>query len=141
MTMDLSRGFQIEDPDVFVPWGIGEDEVWTLLPGIVRLVTTGYLAAKVRSLNGMEHNLGFHFTPREAGSLHELEFFRFGQSDIAASFAEWQAHLERTFGAPTAQSPGDEGLPNCTWQIGAAQVRHLVFDRFGPEEHVRIVRN
>ena len=139
--MDLSRGFQIEDPDVFIPWGSGEDEIRILLPGIVRLVSTGYLTAKVRSLGGMAHVLGFHFQPREAGSLHELELFQFGQPDMSASFAEWQTHLEQTFGLPTSQSPGDAGRSSYTWQIGAAQVRHLVVDRFGPEEHVRIVRN
>ena len=70
-----------------------------------------------------------------------MEFFRFGEPDISASFAEWQAHLEQAFGLPTSHSPGDEGLPNYTWQIGPAQIRHLVLDRFGPEEHIRIARS
>jgi hypothetical protein len=139
--MDLSIGFHVESPDALVRWGISEDELRALLPDELRLVTSGYWTAEVTSLGGMNHILGFHFRPREAGTLHELEFFRFGDADLRASFEEWQAHLETTFGLPTKIADGDEDLPYFTWQLGPAQVRHFVQYRFGPEQHVRIVRN
>lgn len=136
--MDLPRGFQIEEPAVFVPWGISEPELLALLPSKPGHVTNGYYVIECTSLTDVRHMLGFHFEPRTNGKLAELEFFRRAYPDLRASFDDFQHHLEATFGPPDASVPGDEGLPNYTWQLGPANIRHFVFDRFGPEEHVRI---
>ena len=139
--MDISRGFQIEQPAVFVPWGISEAALKKLFePGALRHVTSGYFTVSCNSLGGLAHNLGFHFQPREAGALSELEFFRASYPDQAASFTEFQRHLEASFGPPTATKPGTEGFSSYLWQLQGADVVHYLFDRFGPEEHVRIRR-
>jgi hypothetical protein len=138
--MDLSRGFAIEDPAVFIPWAATADEIVALLPTTPRHVTTGYLTTECTSLHGMRHVLGLHFHPRIDGRLDELEFFRQDGLALDQSFWEWQEHLERAFGSPTSHAEGDEGYPQYAWQISEAQVRHLVQYRFGPEEHVRITR-
>jgi hypothetical protein len=67
-----------------------------------------------------------------------LEFFRTSYADQAGSYQEFQRHLEQTFGQPTSTTPGSEGFPSHTWRLPGAEVVHFVYDRFGPEEHVRI---
>jgi hypothetical protein len=135
--MDVRRGFQIEDPLVFVPWRIATPDLRRLLPKTTE-VTSGYFVTECVSLGGLRHMLGFHFEPRDGGELVELEFFRRSYPDLRASFDEFQRHLEATFGRPTRTATGDEGLPALTWFGGGATIRHFVLDRFGPEEHVRI---
>lgn len=140
--MDLSKGFQIEDPSVFVPWGIGEDELLSLLPVEPHRVTSGYYVIDCTSLSGSQHALGFHFRP-DPTKLSELEFFRHSHPaypDWRPSFQDFQRHLEMTFGPPTSELPGSEGVPHYRWKVGKATIEHYVFDRFGPEEHVRITR-
>jgi hypothetical protein len=142
--MDLERGFQIEHPAAFVTWGILEAELLELLPIAPDHVTSGYYVIDCVSLSGLCHALGFHFHKPQGGTLRELEFFRRAYPaypDLTASFEEFQEHLVTTFGPPDAESPGDEGFPRYGWRVGATIVRHYVFDRFGPEEHVRITQS
>jgi len=137
--MDISKGFQIEQPPVFVPWNIHEKELLDLFPEhALRYITHGYYTTSCISLGGLSHELGFHFHPRDGGVLIEFEFFRRTYPDQAASYAEFQRHLESTFGAPTVSAPGSEGLPSCTWRLPGAELVHFIYDRFGPEEHVRL---
>lgn len=137
--MDLGQGFQIEEPSVFVPWRTSEEELHALLPTLDK-VTRGYFVVECVSLGGLRHMLGLHLD-FPGGRLVELEFFRQSYPDQRASFDEFQRHLEATFGSPTRSGPGDEGFPWYEWTQGGAMVRHFVFDRFGPEEHVRIIKN
>jgi hypothetical protein len=145
--MNLSEGFQVEEPAVFIPWGAAEESLRSLLPKGLRTVTTGYFTTACTSLGGLKHVLGFHMSPRKNGRLHELEFFRQdprdssdAPADLARGFGEWQHHLELTFGPPTTASQGDLDLPSYMWNVGPAVVRHFCQYRFGPEQHVRIAR-
>ena len=137
--MEISKGFQIEDPCVWIPRGASESLLVELLgPHGLREVTGGYYTISAKSLSGLCCEIGFHFSPRRQGVLQELEFFRRSYPDQGKSFANFQEHLERTFGTPTGTEQGEEGFPSYGWAIGGAHVSHYVFDRFGPEEHVRI---
>jgi hypothetical protein len=136
--MDLDSGFKIEDPPITVPFLIGEDELRKLVGSRLRHVTTGYFTVSCCSLGGLEHELGFHFEPRSGGRLVELEFFRRAYPDQAQSFAEFQKHFEREFGEPARTVDGPEGLPSHVWELGRFAIVHCVYDRFGPEEHMRI---
>jgi len=137
--MDIAKGFQIEQPKIFIPWKISETELKQLFDGqLLRHVTHGYFTTTCTSLNGLSHELGFHFHPRGEGVLIEFEFFRKSYSDQAASYQEFQKHLETTFGLPNHTTPGSEGFPSHTWNLSGAQIVHFIYDRFGPEEHVRI---
>ena len=138
--MDISEGFQIEEPDVFVPWGVSEAELSDLLGSHLRHVTDGYYTVSCHSLGGMKHELGFHFEPRHNGKLHELEFFRRSYADQAGSYKQFQRHFEQAFGPPDRTEPGTEGFASHEWHRPGAVIRHYVFDRFGPEEHMRIRR-
>ena len=141
MLMDLSAGFQLEKPSVFVPWKISESSLEELFEGCpIRKVTRGYYTVSCMSLNGLAHELGFHFHPPGGGALIELEFFRKSYADQQGSFSEFQKHLESTFGPPSVTNPGMEGFPSHVWKLKGAEVVHFVQDRFGPEEHVRIKR-
>ena len=135
--MDLREGFPIDVPAVFVPWRVSEQELETLLRPVLRHVTDKYWTARVSVLGGLACNLGFHFRGMRGG-LSELEFFRDAYANQEQSFKEFQRYFEETFGPPTDQSPGTEGFPSYRWLVPGAEIVHLVFDRFGPEEHMRI---
>jgi hypothetical protein len=47
---------------------------------------------------------------------------------------------ENAFGEPTETAKGTEGFKNYACQLNNVQIVHYVFDRFGPEEHMRIKR-
>jgi len=137
----IREGFQLENPDVFVPWTVTEAGLRSLLlQHGLRKVTTGYFTISCSSLNGLQHELGFHFKPRDGGRLDELEFFRRDYPDNTASFRDFQEHLERTFGPPTQTRDGAAGFPTHEWHVPGGDVIHFVHDRFGLEEHVRIRR-
>lgn len=139
--MDLSKGFQIEEPQVFVPWDTPETQ---FLHGFEELhlwlVTDGYFTTHCTSLGGLSHELGFHLRPRRNGRLVEFEFFRSSHSNLAASYQEFQRHLEATFGQPTNTVAGSEGYLSHIWRSPGAEVFHYVQEHFGPEEYIRIKR-
>ena len=137
--VDLREGFRIDEPAVLVPWRVSEQELDELLGPALRHVTDKYWTARVSVLGGLACNLGFHFRGKN-GRLSELEFFRDSYSDQAASFDEFQRHFEKAFGPPRESSPGTEGFPSHRWLVPGAEIIHLIFDRFGPEEHMRIRR-
>ena len=137
--MDISKGFQIEQPNLFIPWKISETELKKIFDGqLLRHITQGYFTTSCTSLNGLSHELGFHFHPRGEGVLIEFEFFRKSYLDQATSFQEFQRHLELAFGQPTTTTPSIENFPLHAWQLDGAQVAHFIIDRFGLEEHVSI---
>jgi len=136
--MNIDLGFQIDNPNVFIPWGIDEMELKKLLGSSLRHVTTGYYTITCESLGGMKHELGFHFEPRKNGKLNELEFFRRSYDNQKASYNEFQNHFEASFGKSTYTKEGNEGYQSHKWNINKITIVHYVFDRFGPEEHMRI---
>lgn len=137
--MNIQEGYKIDEPDIFIPWDIDEQTLTQRLDGYdLKHVTTGYFTISCKSLNGLKCMLGFHFEPRKNGYLNELEFFRTDYSDQEKSFNEFQSHFETEFGKPTSESNGNEGFKNFAWNLDNVQIVHYVFDRFGPEEHMRI---
>lgn len=138
--MDIASGFEIESPSAFIPWDIDESELKGILGSSLRHVTTGYYTITCESVGGMLHELGFHFEPRKNGKLNEFEFFRRSYDDQESSFKEFQTHFESVFGKPSKTQEGNEGFPSHQWNLNGAVIVHYVFDRFGPEEHMRIKR-
>jgi len=134
--MEIHKAFAIEDPAVSVPWGISESELNVLIPGLHH-VTPAYYTLPVTVLGGLRCMLGFHFRGSRGG-LSELEFFRTAYPDQRASFEEFQRHFEQAFGPPSSSKPGDQDLPSHEWRLSSISIVHCVFDRFGPEEHMRI---
>jgi hypothetical protein len=132
--MDLNRGFTLENPPVTIRFGMSERELRQLVGDRLRRVTSGYHCLSCTSLCGLRHELGCHF---ERG-LRELEFFRKAYPDQRASFNEFQHHFESAFGPPTETMPGGEGFPSHRWVFPGFEIVHVVYDRFGPEEHMRI---
>lgn len=139
--MDIRKGLKLDYPDIFIPWNISEDELKKILGNKLSRVTKGYYTVSCKSLGGLEHELGFHFEPREKGVLKELEFFRKSYESLEVSFKEFQQFLENKFGLPTRTFPGLEGYPRYEWQFDDVKIFHFVFERFGPEEHLRIKNN
>ncbi|HEY2473907.1 MAG TPA: hypothetical protein VGI19_03815 [Candidatus Cybelea sp.] len=130
-------GFEIEEPCVFVNWGISEARLLALFePRTLKRVTEGYYAMPCQSLGGLRHELGFHFEPRKDGRLVYLEFFRKHYEDLAVSFNEFQEHVESHFGPATSRLASWIGLPAFHWKIDDVEIWHYALDRFGPEEHL-----
>ena len=139
LKVDIDKGFQIDNPKIFVAWDIDEKTLTELFKNSeLKHITTGYFTTKCSSLNGLTCMLGFHFRPREGGFLNELEFFRTDYSDQQKSFDEFQKYFTNVFGQPTKTTKGNEGFNNYEWKLNNIQIVHYVFDRFGPEEHMRI---
>jgi hypothetical protein len=137
--MNLKQGFTLDVPAVTVPWIASEEQLQELMGGVLRHVTGGYWVGKVQVLGGLRCNLGFHFEGQPAG-LVSLEFFRDAYPDQRASFEEFQRHFEGEFGPPTSKKRGTDGYPEFRWRVPGADIVHYVYDRFGLEEHMRIVR-
>ena len=138
--MDITKGNKINETDIFIKWDITEDELKILLKEKLYHDTKGYYTIYWKELGGLEHELGFHFEHREKSILKELEFFRKSYEHQKASFKEFQEYFERNFGAPTKSLPGAEGYSRHEWQLKGVKIFHYMFDRFGLEEHMRIVR-
>lgn len=141
---EIEKGFQIENPNVFVPWNISDQELKVLFSDHeLKCVTTGYYVIKCQALNGIELNLGFHFIPRKNGYLKELEIFVNYHSDRDNTYSMFQTHLESVYGNPSKTESGtwEKSKPSYTWISGSVSIYHYVFDRFGPEEHVRIKKS
>lgn len=139
--LNIKEGFQINTPDVFVPWTISQRGLKKLLGEHgLRHITMGYFTISCVSLGEMEHELGLHFDPPTSNRLSEFEFFRKEYPDQKKSYDTFQSHFEKEFGKPTEAQPGPEGFDTCIWRIDSIKISHSVYDRFGPEEHMRIKR-
>jgi hypothetical protein len=138
--MDINEGIQIDEPGVFVPWGIGEEKLVALFNGEnLEHITDGYYAIKCTLFNSLTCMLGFHFEPNLNGNLSELEFFRSSYDDQKGSFNEFQKYFVQQFGKPTNTNQGSkEGFNDYEWVIDDIKIIHLIYNRFGPEEHMRV---
>lgn len=138
---NISKGFQIESPEVFVSWNINAEELKALLMGYgLKEVTKEYFTIDCTSLGGLKHKLGFHFQHQESGGLEILEFFRDSYPDYNQSFSEFQRCFEDYFGMPSEEYPiNDEGFPSYEWKFqGGIKIYHYIMDRFGLEERLFI---
>lgn len=135
--MDLTTGFALKTPALFVPWEVSEPELKKFFAGhLLKRVTHGYYVTDCEPFAGLRCSLGFHLhgTP----TLNELEFFKRDFPDMRKSYDDFQFHLEATFGKPTNTKNGPVGFLSHTWLVPGARIIHHVIERFTPEEHVRI---
>jgi hypothetical protein len=147
-SVNLRSGLEVEEPHAVVPWGISQTELQCLFGesgagSQLRFVTDGYYVLHGRTIGGLNTSVGLQLRPRsEKGRLTELEFFDNGKKELQASFRLFQQHLEHALGPPSRTKAGSfsRDLPSYEWYLGRIRVYHWVMDRFGPEEHVRIVR-
>lgn len=138
--MNLIKGFQLDSPNIFIPWGINEYFLLSLFNnrGLKR-VTDGYYTALCSSLNGLNCQIGFHFAPQENGKLNCLEFFRTEYSDLENSYKEFQLHFEKQFGLPTISREGTEGYTEYLWIFENIAINHAVTEREGLIEYMQIL--
>jgi hypothetical protein len=139
--MDITSGFQLEQPQVLVRWGISEKQLQELFQGSELHGTNGFFFIHCTSLGGLSHNLNFRFSPRN-GALYAFELSGNGGGSLEASYRKFQNHLETSFGPPTETSPGElEGFPSQTWRIKDVQIIHAIQEHFGPAESLRITKS
>lgn len=138
---DLTKGLQLTTPPKFVPWRIRDLELEDLFDGFaLKKVKRGYYTLKCEPLPGLHCSLGFHL--HEFDVLTEFEFFVLwkDENEIKESYAAFQNSFEKAFGPPTKTSTGSEGFPSHEWTVPGARIIHLVRERHGPEELMRITR-
>jgi hypothetical protein len=134
----------------------------------LKKVTDGYYCISCKSFGGLHHELGFHFekkddekesrklenyaksigkilktitpdyNPKRDGKLKELEFYRKSYPDLKKSFDEFQSYFENEFGKPTQHKTRRSGFYDYEWKLNGVIIYHYIYDRFGPEEHLRI---
>ncbi|HEY2330130.1 MAG TPA: hypothetical protein VGI63_10005 [Verrucomicrobiae bacterium] len=144
--MDITRGFQVEQPDLFIPWKISPSQLQRIFDGgALRRVGQDYFTTSCTSLGGLSHELGFHFHRLFFGlfgpsRLMDLEFFRTSPPALAASYQEFQRHLEGTFGKPTRSFPGTEGFDTHLWELPGIRIGHSIYERFTVGQSVRITK-
>jgi hypothetical protein len=140
--MEIKEGLKIDNPNVSIAWDIDEQGLKGALGDNVHMVTDRYYVAKrCKLLGGLECNIGFHFGKKH---MESFEFFRdpFDPNDahniIRKSFDEFQMYFEKEFGNATYTKPGIEEFTDYLWDIGDFVIFHMVFNRYGLEEHVEI---
>jgi hypothetical protein len=138
-TVDITNGFQLEQPRVLVPWGITPVELESLFEGLgLRRVGDGFSLASCISLGGLSHSLQFSFGPT-SGKLSEIGMLM-PDTSIEESYPQLQQHLEETFGLSTRTSPGEEGFLDHIWLLAGVRIQHYVHEHFGPAERVFITK-
>ncbi len=135
-------GLTLEDPEYHIEWRIAQSAFLASFPeDRLKQVNAAYYTAKCVSHHGLHCMVGFHFGrfPRQSKELllYQLEFFRDSAMDLRASYEDFQQHFEATYG-PGEIVQHSLGFPIYRWQITGAEIRHLVQERFGLEEHLRI---
>lgn len=139
--MNFQHGVQIDEPFTFVPWDINVKQLLALFKlNPLKQVTDAYYTIACELFEGLSCYLGFHFERDINGCLRELELFRDKYDDLHWSFENFQSHLVKTFGEPHERYPVEEGFIGCHWLFNDILIVHKVYDRFGPEEHVRIIK-
>lgn len=144
--VDINRGFRIEDPDVFVPWGCTEEDLKALLSDCgLRPLGYGSYSMSCVSLGGLSHELGFSFSAETGGVLNQLNvYLRTGVHDrpsLDDSYALLQSHAEASFGLPTGRKQSAvPGFDDCIWTFGSVEIRHGIVEKVGPVEEFRLIR-
>jgi hypothetical protein len=60
--IDITKGIQLDEPNVFIPWDIEEVNLVSLLKKHnLEKITDGYYSLSCISLGGLSHMMGFHF--------------------------------------------------------------------------------
>lgn len=141
--MNISQGFEIEQPRVFIPWGISEKVLIRLVNAPrLRYVTKGQFSLSCISLGGLNHELNFHFKPRVDGNLKELEFYLKSARSLTQSFKRLQSHFEAFFGSPTIADHVRQSFPeySYTWNLKGVRIEHHVRERLSDADVVRIIK-
>ena len=139
--MNISLGLKITDPDLFIPWNINTKQLKTVFEGHdIKYVTDTYYTIGCEMFNSLNCILGFHFQHTTFDRILEFEFFRTNYSEQEKSFDEFQFYFVQEFGPPTNIKKGNEGFNNYEWLLDDIKIIHLVYNRFGSEEHMRIIK-
>jgi len=142
--MNITRGFQIEQPNVFIPWGISEQRLRALLASSnLRQITKGHYSISCLSLGDLAHELDFHFKPRLNGELSELEIYLRNARNPSSSFKRLQKHVESFFGAPDETKHVRRVFPeySYTWKIKGITIEHHVINRISEIDCIRIKKS
>jgi hypothetical protein len=140
--MDIVKGFQIDEPDLFINWNIDRNGLLDVFKNYnLRKVTTDVYTSKCKCMGVLECHIGFHFN-KDGNNLSRVQFFRQDyKGSLEESFNDFQTHLEKNFGPPEGIIEDNNKFPRYSWGFGNILIFHYVQDRFGPEENVFITKS
>jgi hypothetical protein len=141
--MEIKKGFQIFNPNFFVPWTIKISELDMALKGFgLKKLSDIYATINCEPFSGATCDLDFRFEG-PGNSLNIIQLSRGPSKKFrtqTASFHDFQKHLEKAFGQPHEVTDGEFGVPNCIWRWGNIELRHDISEHFGAEEHLRFIK-
>jgi hypothetical protein len=131
--MEIERGFQLENPKIFIEWEATLDRL-PVKEGLLK-VTDEYYVMNGTALGGLALRVGLLLQHKR---LVRIELLRQSEMDLANSYRDFQRRLEATFGPPDVTHSADGGYKCLEWNCGKAIVTHSVIERFSLEELVFI---
>ena len=139
--IDILKGLQIDEPNVFVPWDKNVKDVEERFPkNLLIHITDGYYTIKdVTLFDILTCNIGLHYD--HGNMLKRIEFFRNDYDDLIKSYKDFQIVFENKFGKPIKRKKVLNHFESCEWDIeGKVKIHHYVMDRFGLAEYLYIER-
>lgn len=140
MKKQITKGLKIDNPDIFIPWGINGGKLERLFTGYpLKFIIKGYYTCPVTLFESLSCILGLHL---DYGVLNYLEFFR-EQTDllsrsISDSYNDFQRNFENIFGKPHDSHMGYEGYETHIWVFNNVTISHSVYERFVISEYMSI---
>jgi len=103
-TFNLENGLQLEDREIFLPWGAIRDELAALSPSTIQDEPTAscFVWADTCCLHGL-----FADVRVEIASGRQVRKLMVFLREAGPAFESISQHLERAFGPPVRQSNGD----------------------------------
>jgi len=155
--LDILKGVQIDEPNIFVPWDIDENDFTNMFKNhsVYLVVEKNYSVKDVTILGESHCNIGVVFNKtmckigvsrdicEEDNSLKDksIKTPEDFHAYLKKSFGIFQTALESAFGKPTKreESTTAPNFESCEWDIGnKIKIYHYVMDRFGLAEYLFI---
>jgi hypothetical protein len=141
----INAGIKIEQPSVWVPWGLPAIQLKDLLRkhGLVESPNTPITCLKCIALGGLPVTMEFDchhlFPPHELMSVGVTG--RIANVRWPEAYEAMQSKLVACFGSPSRSRPSPEpGFTDYEWDCPYVMIVHSVRERFGPNEVISIRR-
>ena len=152
---NILNGIHIDEPMIFVPWGIDESGFTHMFSNhnISIVVGKNYFVKDVTIFGEQHCNIGVTFDKtmyslgisrdncENDNSLKDKSIKTLGdfQAYLKKSFEDFQVALEISFGTPDKRAKIMGDFESCEWDIGERiKIHHYIADRFGLAEYLFI---
>ena len=114
----LIDGFYVPEFEVFIPWFVGKDELFSLIPEIEFSISAGGCWPQLRfTLLGFKELFGLNFVSDSQGRLVEIQYCNYHKRKLRRSFRTTVRVLREKLGTPN--------LVNISWGQITWQLKDL----------------